>query len=233
MKIGVFDSGIGGLTVLSSMLKYHPNNEYYYYGDTLNLPYGDKSIEELYNCVKNILNYLNEKKVDMIIIACGTVSANLYDRLKNEVNVPIYSVINNLPNYIEDKKYKKTLVMATNATVNSHIFKRILKNDVVEVACPKLVPIIESGNYDNIDNVLSEYLSNLDGVDSIILGCTHYPIIKDYIFKKVGNKVDIIDMGEILAKKIETIDSVKKIDLYFSKKTQHTFENVNKLLEKV
>ena len=93
MRVGLFDSGIGGITVLKEMLKYHPNNEYFYYGDTLNVPYGDKTIEELYNCVEKIIDYLKEKKVDIIIIACGTVSANLYDRLKKEIDIPIYSSI--------------------------------------------------------------------------------------------------------------------------------------------
>lgn len=233
MRIGLFDSGVGGLTVLNSFIKYHPNNEYFYYGDTMNVPYGDKTIDELYNCISNILLYMKEKKVDIIVIACGTVSANLYDRLKEELDIPIYSVISELPKYIEEKKYKKTLVMATNATINSHIFKKILNNDVVEVACPKLVPIIESGNYDLLDEALDEYLKDLDGVDSIILGCTHYPIVRDYIRNKVGESIDIIDMGEVLAQNIDVIDSNKRIDLFFSKKTNQLNDNVNKILKSV
>lgn len=231
MRIGLFDSGIGGLTVLKSFIKYHPNNQYYYYGDTLNVPYGDKSIDELYKYVKNIIEYLKSKKVEMIIIACGTVSANLYDCLKEELDIPIYSVISELPKYIEERNYKKTLVMATNATINSHVFKKKLNNEVVEIACPKLVPIIESGNYNELDIVLDEYLSNLDGIDSIILGCTHYSIIKDYIRKKVGNSIDIIDMGEVLANNIKIEDSYKRIDLFFSKKTENLDRNVNKILK--
>ena len=227
MRIGIFDSGVGGLTVLKSFLKYHPDNQYYYYGDTLNVPYGDKTVEELYNCVKPIIKYFKEKKVDIIVIACGTVSANLYERLKKEIDIPIYSVISEIPKYIEKKKYKKTLVMAT----NSHIFKNNLKNEVIEVACPKLVPIIESGDYNRLDKVLDEYLIDLENVDSIILGCTHYPIIKDFIRNKVGNNIDLIDMGEILVQKISITDSNKRIDLYFSKKTKKTDEVVNKILK--
>ena len=231
MRVGLFDSGIGGLTVLKSFMKYHPNNEYFYYGDTLNVPYGDKSIDELYDCVKTIIKYLKEKQVDIIVIACGTVSANLYDRLKEELDIPIYSVISELPNYIKEKNYKKSLVMATSASINSHIYKRLLDNEVVEVACPKLVPIIESGNYEELDEALDIYLKDKDGIDSLVLGCTHYPIIKEYIRNKVGNDVDIIDMGELLASKIELVDSNRHIDLFFSKKAEKTNEYVNKILE--
>lgn len=231
MRIGLFDSGVGGLTVLNSFLKYHPNNQYFYYGDTLNVPYGDKTVEELYKYVKDIIEYLKEKKVDMIVIACGTVSASLYERLKEELDIPIYSVISELPKYIEKKSFKKTLVIATKTTINSHIFKRTLNNEVVEVACPKLVPIIESGNYSELNDVLDEYINDLDGIDSIILGCTHYSIIKNYIRDKVGDSIEIIDMGDILAKNIEIIDSYKRIELYFSKKTKELDKNVNKILK--
>ncbi len=230
MRIGLFDSGIGGLTVLKSFLKYHPNNEYFYYGDTKHLPYGEKTKEELYEYSKNIINFLLEKKVDIIIIACGTVSANLYDKLKEEYNIPIYSVISELPKYLEEKQYKNTLVLATNATVNSHTFKRIIKSNVTEVACPKLVPIIENNKYDELKEALDTYLNNLNEIDSIILGCTHYPIIRKYIEEKANN-IDIIDMGEILAKRIEVIDSKHDIHLYFSKITDNLQENINKILQ--
>lgn len=231
MRIGLFDSGVGGLTVLKSFIKYHPNNEYYYYGDTLNVPYGDKSIEELYACVKKILEYLKEKQVDIIVIACGTVSANLYDRLKKEIDIPIYSVISELPEYIEQNNYKNTLVMATSATINSHIFKKNIKSNVIEVACPKLVPLIETQNYKEIDNALDEYLKDIEDIDSIVLGCTHYPIIKEQIENKIAENIDIIDIGEILAKKINVIDSFYKVDLYFSKNTIELNNNVNMILK--
>ena len=160
-----------------------------------------------------------------------SIQKYLYDRLKAELDIPIYSVISELPDYIKNKGYKKTLVMATKASINSHIYKKILDNEVIEVPCPKLVPIIESGNYQELDNALDEYLSNTEGVDSLVLGCTHYPIIKDYIKKKINDNVDIIDMGELLAKKIELIDSYKKIDLYFSKNSEKNDQYVNEILE--
>ena len=231
MRIGLFDSGVGGLTVLKQLLKYHPNNEYYYYGDTLNVPYGDKTKEELYNCVKVIINYLKEKQVDMIIIACGTVSANLYEELKQELDIPIYSVISETIKYVNNSNLNNTLVMATNATINSHIFKKNLNNNVIEVACPKIVPMIESNNYQELNKALDEYLSDKDKIDSLILGCTHYPIIRNQIRNKINDNIEIIDMGEILAKNITTKDSFNKVELYFSKKTEIVENNVNNILK--
>ena len=99
MRIGMFDSGVGGLTVLKSFIKYHPNNEYFYYGDTLNVPYGDKTKEELIELSKKIIKYLENKKVDIIIIACGTISSNVYDDLTKITNIPIYSIIKETINY--------------------------------------------------------------------------------------------------------------------------------------
>lgn len=231
MRVGLFDSGIGGLTVLKAFLKYHPDNEYFYYGDTLNVPYGDKTIDELYGCVKNIINYMYDKKVDIIVIACGTVSANLYDRLKKESKVPIYSVLDYVFKYLKDNNFKDTLVLATSKTIESHIFKSKLDTNVYEVACPKLVPLIEGGNFEEIESTLDEYLKDVPKIDSIVLGCTHYPIIKDLIEKKFTYPVSIIDMGEILAKELKLEDSFKKIDLYFSKKSEYLEKNVNSILK--
>lgn len=230
MRIGLFDSGVGGLTVLKSFIKYHPSNEYFYYGDTLNVPYGEKTIDELYSYSKKIIDYLKGKNVDIIVIACGTISANLYDRLKEEVDIPLYSVLSELPSYIKSKGYKKTLVMATNASINSHVFKRELTNEVIEVKCPLLVPMIESNNYDKLDETLIEYLKDKDGIDSLVLGCTHYPLIRDEIENKLDKNIDIIDLGEILAKKIKTNDSFYSLDLYFSKDSESLRENVNRIL---
>ena len=233
MRVGLFDSGVGGLTVLKQFLKYHPNNEYFYYGDTLNVPYGDKTKEELYNCVNKIINYLKDKKVDIIVIACGTVSANLYEDLKQELDIPIYSVISETMNYINNSNYKNTMVMATNATINSHIFKRKINSNVIEVACPKLVPIIESNDYSQLDAILDEYLKDKDKIDSLILGCTHYPIIRKQIEAKINNDIDIIDMGEILAKNIQLEDSVSNVELYFSKTNDIVENNVKNILNNV
>ena len=230
MRIGMFDSGIGGLTVLKSFIKDHPNNEYIYYGDTLHVPYGDKTIDELYKRVSVIIDFLKKKNVDIIIIACGTVSSNLYERLKEEVNIPIYSVISEIPKYIEEKNYSNILVMATSRTIDSHVFRNRIKSNVIEMACPKLVPAIESGKDSEIDAILDEYLKNINNIDSLILGCTHFPLVKEKIKSKVGDAVDIIDMGEVLSKNIDIKDTKYSLELYFSKVDDIINENIKKIL---
>ena len=195
------------------------------------MPYGDKSIQELYEYSKKIIDYLYSKNVDIIVIACGTVSANLYDILKKEVKVPIYSVMSELNNYFKEQKFNKTLVLATTKTIDSHVFKKIVEKEVIEVACPKLVPLIESNNIEMVDKVLDEYIPQNIDFDSLVLGCTHYPIIKELIMNKINKNVKIIDMGEILAKRIKTQDSFKKVDLYFSKRTEGLNKNVNNILK--
>lgn len=228
LKIGVFDSGIGGLTVLNKLIKKYLNNEYIYYGDTKNIPYGDKSIEQLKELASNIIDFLIEKKVDLIVIACGTVSSNLSNYLKQKYNVKIIDIISPVINYLNNCDYKKIGVIATQATANSNIFNNINK-DVKQVACPKLVPLIENNKIEELKNTFDEYLLDLDDRDLIVLGCTHYPIIKDYIKEYFNNKIKLLDMSEC----IDNIESNgnKRIDLYFSKLDDNIINNVKSIVK--
>lgn len=230
MRIGMFDSGIGGLTVLKSFIKNHPNNEYIYYGDTLNIPYGDKSKEELLSLSKSIIEFLQSKNVDIIIIACGTVSSNIYNELKEFSRVPIYNIISEVKEYISKHDYKNILVLATSATINTHIFKNMNPSIITEIACPKLVPLIENNKFDLLDETLNEYIDETKDYDAIILGCTHYPIVKDKIKNKLKSNTEIIELGEILAKSIVLKESKKNIELYFSKEMPNLNENINKII---
>lgn len=230
MRIGMFDSGIGGLTVLKSFLKHHPNNEYIYYGDTLNMPYGDKTKEELLEKSKKIIEFLQSKNVDIIVIACGTVSSNIYNELKEFCKVPIYNIISEVKDYILKREYKKVLVMATSATVSTHVFKNMNQEIINEVACPKLVPLIENNKLALLDEVLDEYIDKKEDYDAIILGCTHYSIIKEKIKNKMNSNTEIIELGEIVAKNIKLKESNKNLELYFSKEMTHLSDNINKIL---
>jgi len=229
MRIGMFDSGIGGLTVLKQFIKHQPNNEYIYFGDTLNVPYGDKTKEELLKLSTNIIKFLENKNVDIIIIACGTVSSNIYEELKQITNIPIYNIISETIKYVENKKYENILLMATSATVNSHVFKNNL-NNITELACPKLVPLIENKNDLELDLQVKEYLLKTNKIDAIILGCTHYPIIKDIIKKNTTNEIELIDMGEVLAKSLKLQPTNSGLELYFSKKDYKLEENIKTIL---
>ena len=227
MRVGLFDSGIGGLTVLKTLLKKYPNNEYIYYGDTLNVPYGNKSKEELLELSKNNMNFLISKNVDIIIIACGTVSSNCLDYLKSNYDIPIYSIVTPTIDYLNNSNYSNIGVIATNATINSHIFKNNINNkNIYEIATPKLVNIIESNNYEELDNILHEYLDEYkDKIDVLVLGCTHYPIIKEHIKNIV--RCDIIDMSDYI--KIEE-GSSKNLEIYFSKLDDNIKKSVERIL---
>ena len=227
MKVGLFDSGIGGLTVLRTLMKKYPNNEYIYYGDTLNVPYGNKSREELLVLSKNNMEFLISKGAELIIIACGTVSSNCLDYLKESYSVPILSIVSPTIEYLKSSNYKNIGVIATNATINSHIFKNSLTDkNVIEIATPELVPIIEGNRLDEIDPVIHSYLDGID-IDVLVLGCTHYPLVKDKISSIIS--CDIIDMSEYISIGQGSSGSVS---IYFSKLDDTIKNNVDKIMKR-
>lgn len=219
MRVGVFDSGIGGLTILKSLLENHPNNEYIYFGDTLNIPYGEKTNDQLKDLSDKIIRFLISKKVDMIVIACGTISSSIYDEIKNKYDVPIYDIINPITNQLKKLKIKKALLIATDKTIESKKFEEKLKSVNMELytqACPKFVPIIEHKSKDLLEIELGEYLyqyKNLD-IEVVIPGCTHYPIISGEIADYLN--VDILDIGLIVAKSLDIEYSISDLKIYFS-----------------
>lgn len=219
MRVGVFDSGIGGLTILKSLLENHPNNEYIYFGDTLNIPYGEKTNDQLKDLSDKIIRFLISKKVDMIVIACGTISSSIYDEIKNKYDVPIYDIINPITNQLKKLKIKKALLIATDKTIESKKFEEKLKSANIELytqACPKFVPIIEHKSKDLLEIELGEYLyqyKNLD-IEVVIPGCTHYPIISGEIADYLN--VDILDIGLIVAKSLDIEYSINDLKVYFS-----------------
>lgn len=225
MKVGLFDSGIGGLTVLKTLIKKYPNNEYIYYGDTLNVPYGNKSREELLILSKNNMEFLINKGAELIIIACGTVSSNCLDYLKASYNIPIISIVSPTIEYLNNSNYNSIGVIATNATINSHIFKNnIINKNVIEIATPELVPIIENNKFDELDMVLHKYLDGIN-IDVLVLGCTHYPLVKDKISSIIS--CDIIDMSEYVS---ISEGNTKGLSIYFSKLDDTIKNNVHKIL---
>lgn len=228
MKIGLFDSGIGGLTVLKKMLEKYPNNEYIYYGDTLNNPYGNKTKEELIKLSTKIIDFLISRGAELIIIACGTVSSNIYNNLKDMYNIPIIDVITPTINYLNNSEYKKIGVLATQATINSKIFSKNIKKDIIEIPCPMLVPLIENNDINSLDKHLKIYLNELTDRDIVVLGCTHYPIIKDRINKYLNTK--LLDMSECIEVNIKN-DSNKKVNLYFSRLNDNISNNIENILK--
>lgn len=228
MKIGMFDSGVGGLTVLNNLVKKYPNNEYIYFGDIKNNPYGNKTVEELEILSSNIIEFLISKQVDMIVIACGTVSSNLGSILKNKYNIKIVDIISPVIEYINNSNYNKIGVIATDATAKSKAFNNINK-DIKLVGCKEFVPIIENNNYENLDTYIDLYLKDLKDRDLIVLGCTHYPIIKDRINKYLGDNIKLLDMSECLPKIGNSGNS--SVELYFSDINEYTINIINNILD--
>ena len=222
MKMGLIDSGIGGLTILKTLLKKYPNHEYVYFGDTLHIPYGEKTKEEIIKYSNSIINFLNKEKVELIILACGTLSSNK-EYLDNKDKT--LDIISPLKNKLDN--YNNIGIMATPLSVKINAFKNVIKTNYNLIACPKLVPIIESNNYKNIDEIIKDYLKDALKSDALILGCTHYAIIKDYIKKYYHGKIftldEFVDLGNLK-------ESKKDLKIYFSLINDQIIENTKKIL---
>ena len=213
LPIGIFDSGFGGLTVFKEIRKLMPGENIIYFGDTARVPYGTKSKESVINFSKQIANYLTAKKIKMLVVACNTSSALALDELKRSVKVPVIGVIEPSVSVVcGDKKNKKILILATSSTVKSRAYSKQLnkKNKkllIHEKAGPLFVPLIEEGcaRKSFAGQIVGEYLFLLKKrkFDTIILGCTHYPMLKKEIRKIMGETIKIINSSRETAVKVQ------------------------------
>lgn len=220
--IGIFDSGIGGLTIAYSLKKKLPNESFIYFGDTKHLPFGDKSEKAIKQYSLSIAFFLKSKKCKAIIIACNSASSVAYTHIKNHIkDIPIYNVIDPIIdglNYQDD--IKKIGVIGTKATIKSKVYEKKIHHlyksiKVVSFETPLLAPMIEEGffNHDISNSIIKNYLNNksLKNINSLILACTHYPLIKDEINKFFNSKVCIIDSAEIITRHIK--EELDKLNL--------------------
>lgn len=201
LSIGVFDSGIGGLTVLSQLINLMPDENYIYFGDIAHLPYGNKSKEAIKKFSFRNAAFLIEKGIKLLVIACNTSTAIALDYLKSIFNIPIIGVIE--PAVIEALNYnpKNIGIIGTKATINSNKYFDVIKSynndiNIIQKATPLFVPLIEEGWFEHkvMNEVIDEYLKDLkNNIDVLILGCTHYPIIKNKIQQYFGENVKIVD----------------------------------------
>lgn len=238
-KIGVVDSGLGGLLVLETLQKVYPHAHYIYIGDQEHAPYGDCAKEELLHYGLRMMQYLYQRQVQEVVIACNTLCANVLHELRNAYpQMKIHDIIETTCCQLKQTKKKKILVLATYATVQKHAYQKELKKicdaEIIELACPKLVPMIEENRpQEQLQKVLQEYLQPYIGnIDAIILGCTHYPILKNYI--KTMIDVDIFDSNEAIAHQFsfDKSSKEKQLEIYTTKDAMYMHDQIKKILKK-
>ncbi len=209
-SIGIFDSGIGGATVLKEILKILPHENYIYYSDSKNNPYGDKADEEIFKICDNIIKRFIEQKCKAIVIACNTASAKAAKLLREKYAQQIIIAIEPAYKMVHDFAYEKTtLVMATKGTIESEKFHKLYEkydnHKTYLLACKGLADIVEEGNEEKIEKYLKENLSEYKGkVENIVLGCTHYPLIQNQI-KNIIGEVKFFNGAPNLAKHLKEV----------------------------
>lgn len=246
MAIGVFDSGLGGLTAVKELMNVLPSENIVYFGDTGRVPYGNRSVETIIKYATQDANFLLENNVKAIIAACGTVSS-VATELEGQIPVPFTGVV--VPTSKAAAKATKNLrvgVIGTTATINSHSYKKCISEinpeiEVFERDCPLFVPLVENGftdpESDIVSSVVEHYIAPLreQGVDTVILGCTHYPLLKAAIGEAFGEGVTLIDSGhatalytaELLRERNLLRDESEKGEYsFYVSDTPHNFENL-------
>ena len=231
--IGVFDSGIGGLTVAKSLFELLPNENIIYLGDTARLPYGTKSKETVILYSIECLKFLLSKNVKMVVVACNSSSSVAVPFLQKITKIPVIGVIEPGSTAAVNKTVNNKIgVIGTMGTIKSNAYKKQVTKyrkdvEIFSQACSLFVQLAEDGWTDNkiAELTAKEYLSGLKekGVDTVILGCTHYPILKNTIRKVLGKNIELIDSGEETAKEVKNILHRKKLLNTQKKKGYHKF----------
>ncbi|TDP16310.1 glutamate racemase [Halanaerobium congolense] len=208
--IGLLDSGVGGLTVAREIFKLMPEENIIYYGDTLHLPYGPKDLNLVREYVEEIISYLiKEKKVKAVVIACNTATSAAFDYVKQKFEVPIFGMIKSTAvRAVKLSRNKKIAIIGTEGTVKSNAYQNIILEIDSEVklfakACPKFVNLVEEGKFDGVEveKTAHDYLDFLieAEVDSLILGCTHFPYLTPILSKIMGDKLRLINPAHEMA----------------------------------
>lgn len=225
--IGVIDSGVGGLTVVKEMLKILPNEKIIYIGDTARCPYGPRPAHEVIAYTFDMAEALKKKQIKLLVIACNTATAVALDRLQEMMPFPVIGVI--FPGAraaIKATKTHEIAVLGTAGTIQSGAYEKAISAlsssaSIIPLACPKFVPVVESGEYEGpiARKVVEESLVPLKDkkFDTVILGCTHYPLLSSFIKETVGPEVNVLSSGEETVRDIQDI-----LDYHGITRTEHT-----------
>lgn len=261
-RIGVFDSGVGGLTVLRELLRQVPSADYLYFGDTARLPYGSKSVDTVQRYAVGAAQFLEQRGMDMLVVACNTATALALDAITSAVNVPVVGVIEpGASNADKSSKSRSAVVIGTEATVRSHAYHRALTEKglkATEKACPLLVPLVEEGWTEHAvtEQVARIYLGEIfaeetirgEHSDVLVLGCTHYPLLKPLLKRIVPEEVSVIDSAQSVAGEVaeklcvakdcvgephvkafvtDAVDKFQKLGTYFLRRVLEDVEHVD------
>ena len=247
--IGVFDSGIGGLTVLKKIIEVLPNEKYIYYADKDNVPYGTKPKEEVKKYINEAAEFLISKDVKAIVIACNTATSIAVKELREKYNIPIIGIEPAAKPAIENRGEKRVLIMATPTTIKEEKLKYLLERlrateHVDLIAMPKLVEFAEKGDFesDKVKQYLKEELKeyNLEQYSALVLGCTHFPFFKNTLSKVFSKNTKIIDGSTGVANRLKNILEEKELignnlletEYYYSGRLAIDKEKLEELLRK-
>ncbi|MBO0960161.1 glutamate racemase [Neobacillus sp. MM2021_6] len=213
--IGVIDSGVGGLTVAKEIIRQLPNEKIIYLGDTARCPYGPRTRNEVKKFTWEMTTFLLKKNIKMLVIACNTATAAALDEIRKELSIPVLGVINpGARAAIKRTKNYRVGIIGTVGTVKSGAYEKALKSlnsrlFVTSHACPKFVPLVESGEYNGpiAERIVDEALAPIldQNIDTLILGCTHYPLLEPLVKNVMGESVQVISSGDETAREISAI----------------------------
>ena len=247
--IGVFDSGIGGLTVLKKIIEILPNEKYIYYADTDNVPYGTKPKEEVKEYINKAVQFLISKEVKAIVVACNTATSIAVKELRQKHIIPIIGIEPAAKPAVENRGNKKVLIMATPTTIKEEKLKYLLERLNAEayvdlIAMPKLVEYAENKEFesDNVKQYIQEQLKgySLEDYSALVLGCTHFPLFKDILLKIFPKDTQIIDGSKGVANRLKNVleenellgNNELEIEYYYSGRLAENKEELNELLNK-
>lgn len=229
--IGIFDSGIGGCTVAHAISQILPQEQLLYFGDTLHLPYGDKSAQSIGQYCEKITHFLIEKKAKMIVIACNTASAVAYEvvsKITRAKNIPLIDVIGPITQEVALSPYQAIGILGTRATIGSKVYEQKIhkinpRQKIQALASPLLVPIVEEGLAEHTlgQAAVNYYLDQLKNIEALVLGCTHYPLLLKAI-QRQNQKIKIFDGASTVAQKVKKVLEENQL-LSVSKEKENQF----------
>lgn len=217
--IGMLDSGVGGLTVAREVMKTMPAEKIIYFGDTLHLPYGPKPKKDVKKYVYRIIEYFKQRNVKSIILACNTATSMLLKEARKEINMPLFGTIDGVAARVKSvSENNKVGIIGTKGTINSNAYQDTLKKESTDFeiyakACPKFVELAEKGDFEGekVKKIVQEYLLPLKekNIDTLVLGCTHYPYLMPVIKKVMGENVTLVNPAETMAFRAKNIMAVR------------------------